>query len=454
MQTIIIVGGGLSSRLLSLNLMRLSRKRKITIVIIEKNRLDRLGDAFSTGEDYHLLNVTVNKVSNYPDEPNHFLHWLIREEYNYNENSYVSRKIYKKYVKAIFENECRSQSQNINIILVNGQVTQINVHEKFVVVDRMKLIKGDKVVLAIGNFKPSEIHLDNNTYLNNQGYHPSAWDDGLYDNFDEDEPILIIGSGLTMVDVLLSLNARNHRGKIIVISAHGYLPVSHTFHTGYTSYYNEISNAENLLEIFRIVRMHIQKAALSNIAWHAVIDALREDTQKIWGKLNSNDKKSFFEHLRHIWGVARHRMPPENAAVITDLFNAKRVILSAGRITKITSIDNKRFSVLYRERTTGKIISETVSHIINCMGPAANLKNIKDPLLCSLFSDSICDSDTLGLGINSLADGTVIDRNGNFSDYLFVLGPPARGVLWESTAVPEIRIQSCEIAKLLTNSVF
>ncbi|HWY24061.1 MAG TPA: hypothetical protein VNX47_04035, partial [Nevskia sp.] len=57
--------------------------------------------------------------------------------------------------------------------------------------------------------------------------------------------------------------------------------------------------------------------------------------------------------------------------------------------------------------------------------------------------------DALGLGLLTDAQGALLDRDGQASTWLYTLGPARKGQLWETTAVPEIRVQAQALARRL-----
>jgi uncharacterized NAD(P)/FAD-binding protein YdhS len=105
--------------------------------------------------------------------------------------------------------------------------------------------------------------------------------------------------------------------------------------------------------------------------------------------------------------------------------------------------------VTYRERKTGELQRLRVGRVINCTGPEADCRRIENPLLIDLVRQKMVRPDPLFLGLDVSGDGALINGHGEPSDFLYTLGPSRKGSLWETTAVPEIRGQASEMAKLL-----
>jgi uncharacterized NAD(P)/FAD-binding protein YdhS len=446
MQNIVIVGGGLSSRLLIIQLLEAARDQPFKLTVIEKESPERLGDAFCTDKEYHLLNVPVSKLSAFPERPCDLLEWLTVQGYGYGGNSFIPRNVYKRYIVAAVDREVRLNGRNVQLCFLQGEVCDIDRENRTVMLSCSTQIEADKVILALGNFPPAAPTSGTCDYENCPGYYKSAWQNHLFSGLGPAEPVLIIGTGLTMVDVVLMLQERRHTGHILALSHHGFVPVVHKQTGIYPPFFHELEDLATAIEVFRVIKAHICKARQSGIDWRAVIDSLRPFTHEIWRNLPPAEKDKFMEHLRHLWGVARHRMAPENAVRIDSLIRNGRLRIIAGRIITIKGIAANKFLVEFMERGLKEIRLLPVNAIVNCMGPASNYNKIAQPLLKNLLKKGLIQVDEMRLGIDCLPDGSVIGKNGRPSDFLFTLGPPMKGVLWESTAIPEIRSQAQRLA--------
>ncbi|GGA93619.1 hypothetical protein GCM10011511_16130 [Puia dinghuensis] len=409
-----------------------------------------MGDAFCTDVDYHLLNVPAGKMSAYDDNPGDLVEWLSLAGYDYNPYSFIPRRLYKNYIFYTLEKEMACGAGYVQVEFIRGEATDVSEERRGVVVDGRDTIQADMVILALGNFPPGNLRLEDNAYLNLPGYYRSAWESDFFRELDTDDPVLLLGTGLTMVDMVLTLHQRGHRGGIFVLSTHGYVPTSHMPPGVYHSFERELYEAEDVVGLFKVIRANIRKAKAMNIDWRAVIDSIRPFTQKVWLKLSIRERWRFLEHLRHIWGVARHRMPADNAALVEQLIQTGQVQVLAGRVSSIGATGQTGFQIMYKERGSRleRVIYSKV--IVNCMGPELNWNRIKQPLVTNLLNKGVIDTDELRLGVNCMPDGAIIGKNGRVSEFLYTIGPTTKGILWESTAVPEIRHQALQ----LTNLVF
>lgn len=451
MQKIIIIGGGISGTLLTIHLLRHNYYNSLEITVIEKNIPHKLGDAYCTDELYHLLNVPAYKMSAFPDNSDHFVNWLSDNQYAFHPKSFVPRKIYRLYIHDLLEKELSQSGEMTHYKMIQDSAVDIIEDEQLVILESGQQLPFDKVILALGNFKATTLNLSDNTYLDHPGYFAAGLNQPGSYQLPVDKKVLIIGTGLTMVDTVLSLRAQKHNVAITALSTHGMIPLSHQENTPYALHAEDLNNVYTLLEAFKIINKHIKKARKLDISWHAVIDAIRPYMQQIWINLPGTEKKKFMEHLRHIWGVARHRMPPECAQIIHELLSQEQLRIIAGRIRSISADPAAGFNITYQEKVTHQHQIITADIIINCMGPESNYTRLTIPLICKLLKKGMIRPDALKLGIDCTPEGIILDQHGYQSDCLYTIGPPSKGTLWEITSVPDIRVAAVKLAELVSS---
>jgi uncharacterized NAD(P)/FAD-binding protein YdhS len=449
MQQIVVIGSGLSGTLFTINLLRNHRHTPLCITVIDNKPPGTLGQAYSTDHAFHLLNVPVYKMSAFTDNNNDFHDWLTKAGYSYTPHSFVPRKIYREYIFNVLENELSQKNENIHYTYINESAFDIIPHERLLVLGSGRQVPFDKLVLAVGNFNPASLRLPDNDYLRHPAYFASAWDNNLATQHSQFEQVLIIGTGLTMVDTVLSLQQSCPGVRITALSNHGYLPLSHETTAAYELVDKPHHEISTLSEALQIVNKHIKKARDLKIGWQAVVDAIRPYTQQVWLNFSYKEKKNFLGRLRHIWGVARHRMPPECAEKIHRLLFQRKLLIAGGQIQSISPNAGNGFDVVYHERTTRRKVQLVADAIINCMGPECNYERLDDPFIKNLLQKGLIRTDELQLGLDCTPEGIIIDKNGAPSPFLFTLGPPVKGILWEITSVPEIRVAALQLARLV-----
>ena len=427
-RTLAVIGGGFSGTLFALKLS--AARPDWQVLLIEPSRPGR-GLAYGAAEAPHVLNVPVSRME-VGLEPS-FAVWLERRKDTIAEalaeadgklaDAFVPRRLFGDYLAERLA-ECRS-----NLTLVEGEAVAVSDRPRAVQLADGRKLAADQVVLALGNLPAPSPFAPSPRLI------ADPWAAGALDGVKADAAVLLIGTGLTMVDMILSLRARGHRGALQAVSRHGLLPHSHasggSWRAGITA---GLSPALAL----RAVRRDVARAADLNIPWQRVFDAVRPMVAHIWSLWSLPQKRSFLRHLRSIWDVHRHRLAQRLDTRLQALLADGTLTVTAGRVL---AVDTGRDYVTAFIRQPGErphLIE--ADHAILCMGPLLSLRKSPVPLLRDLFARGLVRADALNLGLES-RDCALLDARGAESDWLFALGPLTRPALWEIVAVPEINAQ-------------
>jgi len=449
MKRITIIGGGASGTLLALNLLKFKGDGRLEINLVEKRPHIGRGVAFSTEEDAHLLNVPAAKMGAYADDVEHFHRWLGKNEMDYAPAAFVPRRIFGEYLREQLEDANRNKADNVELNIFDDEAVDVHFEDGKA---NVQLASGDniyseKVALAFGNFLPPHPTVADQSFVDSPRYFQDAWTPAVFDSINPDENVLIVGTGLSMVDVTMQLYKRRHKGLINAISTRGQMPAVHKLGFTYPSIYEEIKGSTRVTDILKTVRAHAKKADSNGSDWRAVIDSLRPVTQQIWLDLPLAEKKYFMQHLSRYWNVARHRMAPEAALVIDELRGTGQLQILKGRLQKITWEDEIGFDVRYSTIGLDQYVHADV--IINCIGSESRFDQLDSRLVKNLIGAGVIRCDDLRFGLHATPDGQLIDADEQPSDMLYTLGTALKGVLWESTAIPEIRAQARDLAEKL-----
>jgi uncharacterized NAD(P)/FAD-binding protein YdhS len=303
-------------------------------------------------------------------------------------------------------------------------------------------------VLAPGNFPPGNLKIPGLSERSHR-YIPSAWSANALRNIPKNGSVLLIGSGLTSIDVAIALKSEGFAGHIHILSRRGLIPQPHRRTDQWPQYWNGES-PRTTRGLLRLVRDQIRSASVVGCDWRSVVDALRPVTQEIWHFLPINERKRFLRHVRAYWEVHRHRIAPEIDATVAGLLNEGQATVHAGRVTNYREfVDLAEIS--WRDRTTGAQRMLCVDRLINCTGPETNCRRIEDPLINCLLGQGIARPDPLFLGLDVDSRSALIDSSGTASPALYAIGPIIKGLLWETIAVPEIREQASRLAEHLAS---
>jgi uncharacterized NAD(P)/FAD-binding protein YdhS len=453
-ELVTIVGGGLSGCLAAAQLLR-QATRPLEIVLIERRFPFGSGRAFATSLPCHLLNVPAGRMSAYPDDPGHLLRWLQERSREVGPGltsayAFLPRLLYGAYVDATLL--AASEGSKAKVTRVVGDVVGIDPNGER---GRMMVRMADgsrfypsHAVLALGNQPPSD-PLKSAALDSSRRYAPDPWDEHALHDLSPDDTVVTVGSNLTMVDVALALDQLRHRGPILAVSTHGLLPQPQLGapHEAWTSR-AEVA-APRLRGLFRAVRDEMHAADASGIGWRSVMDALRPRVDAIWDSWPDAERLRFLRHVRPYWEVHRHRMAPENAKAISALLDSGRLRVVAGRIAVVTETPDA-LEVRILRRGTGRQETVRAARVVNCTGPGMDFRRSRDLLVRDLLTRGLARPGPLGLGFDAGSDGALIGANGLPSSTLFTLGPPLKGMRWETTAVPEIRAQAQALATRFT----
>jgi uncharacterized NAD(P)/FAD-binding protein YdhS len=452
MKRVCIIGGGFSGMITAFHL--LSKSDKVNVTVVNYKRPLFTGIAYSTSREEHLLNVPAGRMSAFQNDPDHFVQWLgSQAEYKDGsgplEDSFIPRMIYGRYLKELLAEFIYSERLSI----INDQATDITkTEEGYLIHFQGNSIIVTDVVLATGNYLPAPPRIADTKALSDPQYFPDPWSAEFLVPALRSKNILLIGTGLTMIDCVLNLHKENYQGEITVVSPRGYIPETHSeFSSEYPDFYDELAD-QDLKDLLKTVRKHLDIASAENIPWQSVIDKIRPYTQRIWLKLDLTQKQQFISHLRHIWGVARHRLPGKIHLIVRTLIAEERMKVIGGRITEIKKENNEFLISVSPRKTTGlKTIKASV--VINCTGPQTNLAEMDEPLIKNLISGKLIIPDEHKLGLKALPDGKVLDDSGKPHKGLYAVGSLLKGVLWESTAVPELRVSAENVAGQIIGNI-
>lgn len=439
--TIAIIGGGFAGAVLAAQVLRKSGGAA-SVVLIERGPRPGLGVAYGTKCGEHLLNVRAQNMSAYPDDPEHFLRWArLHHSLEVKPGDYLPRRLYGRYVASVLQEEIEryprqfTHVQDEAVALERaGGVAEIRLRSG-------ESVSAGEIVLALGNFPPGDPHLPGRTERSRR-YVSNPWASSTRDA--AHESILLIGSGLTSVDIAIALRERGCAGTVHILSRRGLLPQSHQATAPWPPFWNETS-PRTVRGLLRLIRMQVEAAERMGSDWRAVIDSLRPFTQEIWRSLSRQERRRFLRHVRPYWEVHRHRIAPDIASSLATQIQRGQIATHAGRIMEYRE-DADGVDVTYRDRESGRLKRLRVDQVINCTGPESDCRRIESPLLRDLLRQKLVRPDPLFVGLDATSEGALLDAFGEASDFLYTLGPARKGSLWETTAVPEIRRQAAELA--------
>lgn len=442
-QHVIIVGGGATGTLLACHLLREAAAPRHRVTIVERTSATGLGIAYSTVNPSHLLNVRVSNMSAFPDRPEHFWNWVLanrRREVAGCEASFcfVPRSIYGAYLASLLEDHRARDDDRLRVARGEAVAFRDGPAGVEVRLDGGSSIRGDLCILATGNEAPAARYPRS----------VSPWTDPGAAGIRPDSSLLIVGSGLTMVDYILSLQRAGHSGPILALSRHGLLPQVHRDVAPEPIAAADVPFGAEVSAMMRWLRGRIARGVAEGRDWRCTFDGLRPYVQRIWQSWPEPARRRFLRHARAWWDVHRHRMAPQVCEAISGAIQSGQLRIAAGK-TVATQAGATGVSVTYRLRGSAATETYHAANVVECVGISVNPRASKNPILRDLLAQGLTRSDALGLGIDVSDDCAAIDRDGRASRRLFAAGPLTRGALWEIGSIPDIRAQCAELAQRL-----
>ncbi|WP_068470976.1 FAD/NAD(P)-binding protein [Candidatus Protochlamydia phocaeensis] len=464
--SIAIIGGGFSGLLVLDNLIRLAYQA-FDIFWIEKTENWARGVAYCTQESCHLLNVSAAQMGAYAHQSYDFYKWVIEHEKEWrldptlesvhlSQQAYLPRKLYGLYLNDIFA-KARQQAKKKGIIVHCLQGEACNLEELGNRQMSLALTNGQKItcdilVLAIGAPTAKQPNFLKNLPVDHPFYLADIWSKHAFDQLlsvenrrllNSQASILILGTGLTMVDACLSLFTRHFPGRVFALSSSGLLPEVHQEALSlYPIPHFWKRGSLTLLSLLKEIRKEIKAAAQIGYNWRAVIDALRPAIPHVWHHLSLKERSKFLRHLFSTWNKHRHRMAPSCGELVENQQKQGNLIVLSGNIQSIVYQTDQTFLVNYKTGNESHIL--TVQALLNCLGPELNISQNTNEILRNLQAKGYIKFDGLNKGLEVNAS---YQLKGLLEDRLYGIGNLLFGERLETTAVPELRSQADEIAR-------
>jgi uncharacterized NAD(P)/FAD-binding protein YdhS len=414
----------------------------LQIALIDRRNAFACGAAFSTTRDEHVLNVAAAGMSAFPDAPSDFVRWLRESPMEEVDGSaFLPRAVYARYLHSLLEEASggrhRIERMNLDVVdLRHGDDGAVLVAR-----DGAAACRARSVVLALGSLAPprppafgadARYVSDPRTFLRE----PS---------FDAAGDTLVIGTGLTALDVILSFQRSASRGRIVALSRRGRFPLPHSVPAAPP---RDPFAAGPLPTTAREALARVRSAANAEVRegrdWRAVVDGLRPRTADVWDGFSMRERRRFLRHARSVWESHRHRAPVSSLAVKDDMIARGKLIVLAGRLIDADDAGDA-IEVRYRARGSAEPQRLRVAAVINCTGPSTDYA-AAESLVANLAASGGVVCDDLGMGLQARRDGRLVDAAGNVHERLRAIGWPLRGALYETTAVRELREQAHSLA--------
>lgn len=437
-----MIGGGASGTLVAAHLLGRDGPG-CTVALVEPRPGVAEGAAYSTRRPEHLLNVRAAGMSAFDDAPGDFVRFLGTLPAHAGDDPaalglrFMPRMLYARYLAAVLE----ASPGHARLHRVHGAAQDVvRAGDGF----EVRLASGERlqaraVVLAVGN-RAARLPLSGTAPV------PAvdAWDYPAVAAIAPEADVCILGAGLSMVDVVLTLQANGHRGRIATLSRRGLVPLPHAAPAAPPEVDLSGLLAAGLAARVRAVRRLAAHETAAGRPWQGVLDALRPHVQALWTSLDVDAQRRFLRHVVRYWDVHRHRIPAEVAARLDAAVAAGRLEHLAGHAVTVDATGG-RLELAWRPRGSDRLARLGADVLVNALGMDRRI-DAGDGLLPALHARGLLSRGPHGIGAATRDDGVPLDAHGAPVPGLWTLGSLRVGDLWESIAMPELRGQARAVA--------
>ncbi|HEX5086255.1 MAG TPA: FAD/NAD(P)-binding protein [Nocardioides sp.] len=435
-----VVGGGASGTLTAIHLLA-SRAHDLTVSVHDASGEIGKGLAYGTSDRRHLLNVRSRHMSAFPDIPSDLVEWARRTGREPDAQAFLPRRDYAVYLRETIDRLADDRLSLRAERVVDAVPTDGGFELRTI---GGRVTRAATVVLAQGNERPARLAVEGIPLPEARWHLPDPWDLERLTALPRDAAVVLVGSGLTAVDAAITLLGDAPDRRVVMVSRHGLLPAAHIEQSS-TAWLSPVpSGPVTADQLAGLLREQIAAARRQGVDWRAVVDGLRAPTQGLWQRLDLAERQRFLQHYAREWEVRRHRMATEVATALATYRDEGRLQVLAGGVAAVT--DHGSRCELELPALPDPMFADAV---VNCTGPQSDVARSADPLVRSLVARGLLTPDPLRLGVACTPEGDVLDVSGQVVPGLHVVGPPRKGVLWETTAIPEIRTQAAALAHRL-----
>ncbi|ARZ67341.1 hypothetical protein SMD11_1680 [Streptomyces albireticuli] len=442
-----VIGAGAAGTMTAARLLDAAATARLPleVVLIDPAAENGRGPAYSTTDTRHLLNVPAERMSADPGRPEDFLDWLRDREPATAPGTFAPRAHYGAYLADHLRQSVR-RAADTRLRRLRDRAVHAEARPDGRVTLRLASgggLTAEAVVLATGahapgtDWAPEELR-DSPRFV------ADPWAPGALADVPEGADVLLVGTGLTMADVAVTLERPDRT--VHAVSRNGLLPQEHApAPAAGPVTAPDLTGVTGLPALRAAVLRHVARTRRTHGDWRPALDSLRPLTTTLWRQLTAGDRARFLGEDLRLWEVHRHRMPAAVAARIAEARRGGRLAVRAAEVTAAKPDGD----LLRVEFAGGDAV--TVGAVVNCTGPRNDARAARDPLLGSLLDGDLARPGPHGLGLGTGPDGRL--RGGRPGTRMWTLGAPRRGELWETTAVPEIRTQAAAVAAAVVEAL-
>jgi len=446
MADIAIIGGGAAGAALFGALLK--QDSGATVHWITGASTQGRGVAYATREDHHLLNVRAAGMGLYVDQDEDFVQHATRQRIGIRATDFLPRRLFGDFIEAQVRTRIAAAEalgrpfalHAVEALRIDPQIDGYDVR-----LDGGRTLHADAVILAVGALSPRPLRTVSSDALASGAYELNPWK--LPQRSRAPRRMIVIGTGLTTVDTLISASTHWPDAELVAVSRHGLIPFVHPALPAQPYPQQDQLNAQLLAcngtaGMLRAIRQAMRESP--HIDWRSFIDGMRPINAKLWQGLTLAQRRQFLQHARWIWEASRHRTSPASAEIIQQLRDEGRLQIHAARVLGVDG--HGPLDVTVRARASQVMSTLQADLVVQATGLDTAVAFTEHTLLSQLIEDGLAVADPLQLGVAGHADGRLINARGDVQPGLYAIGSLLRGNLWECTAMPEIRAMAHALA--------
>ncbi|WP_237478470.1 FAD/NAD(P)-binding protein [Lichenibacterium dinghuense] len=439
---LVILGGGLTGAALAIHALRAHAADvaagPLRIDVVEPAAALGRGAAYGTADPEHRINVPSHRMSLLPEEPDHLTRWLFAQGHLPDAGStaapgehYVPRALFGAYAAETLAEAARAAGPRAALRHRRARASSVSPRGAGwrVTLDDGRSLDAEAVAVCTGHPAPVPPCPVSEAARAHPGYVPDPWRAQAFGRLPPEGTVLIVGTGLTMLDAVATLHRTGHRGSVLAVSRRGLLPRPQgAFPDGFDPF-ADAPLPRTAVELLRVLRGGIARLSPDH-GWQEVADAFRARLTPMWRALPAAEQRRVARRLLPYWEVHRFRAAPQPSMLVERWRAEGRLAIARAAVTGIDAEGGRLAAEL---GGTGRRLFDAA---VICTGPAAAVR--ADPLLRGLVEAGLARPDGVGAGVAVDPEGRLLDGRGAASDTLRAFGPITRGSFGEMTGEPDI----------------
>ncbi|MFC8798469.1 FAD/NAD(P)-binding protein [Promicromonospora sp. NPDC057138] len=441
-RTIAVIGGGAAGVIVSAHLLRAaSASRPVSVLLVDPAETPGRGLPYRTTDPRHTLNAVVARLSAFDDDPEHLLRWCAAAGVPAEPGTFLQRADFGRYLTELLPSVPAPDGSSVR-------------HVRGTVVDAEDLaggadgaaaadggdgpgvvltladggtLRADAAVLALG--MPPPVPLPEYEPWGER-YVADPWSPDLDARAAGARRVLVVGTGLTTLDVVAHLHPLLPGARFTAVSRGGVLPAAHAADLLPPAVEVELDGELTLAGALDVVRNRADAERAARRDWRAVIDAVRPQVNPAWARLTQEERATFQREHSRSWENVRHRMSHAMRTHIDELIAAG--VLTVGTVAEV--------------RGGAQWDTGAFDLVVGATGLPPLTSPGWNPVVDALLARGLIRPHGLGTGLDLTPEAALVDAAGVAHPRLRAMGLARRGLEWECTSVPDLRRQAAALA--------